>query len=118
MAVDINPLVNPYVRKGKVLPPGGQQYLKRRNIRPGMVVPKDICHKAFLQKGWVWGGSWRSVRDYQHFEKKKYKVLSRKSGKRTYNHKSKRENDLVPRQKGSMRQDNRILTKEIGLNHD
>jgi hypothetical protein len=25
--------------------------------------------RSFTARGWEWGGDWRSLKDYQHFEK-------------------------------------------------
>ena len=73
MAVDVNPLYNPclYVRSGRVLPPEGKAYAhdraKRKDI-PGKIDTADLCYRLFLSRGFRWGGSWRSLKDYQHFE--------------------------------------------------
>jgi hypothetical protein len=32
-----------------------------------MIVPHDIVRRAFRNIGWEWGGTWASVKDYQHF---------------------------------------------------
>ncbi|MBQ4398977.1 MAG: M15 family metallopeptidase [Bacteroidales bacterium] len=29
----------------------------------------DFCKEVFTSFGFRWGGHWRSVKDYQHFEK-------------------------------------------------
>lgn len=67
-AIDINPVENPYVKGTTVLPPSGKPYVKRSPRRPGMIVNRDHVVKAFAAKGFDWGGSWRSLKDYQHFE--------------------------------------------------
>jgi hypothetical protein len=67
VAIDINPVENPYVRDGNVLPPAGAEYLDRQDLRPGMIVDGGVT-AAFDQIGFDWGGSWRSLKDYQHFE--------------------------------------------------
>lgn len=74
MAVDVNPLYNPclYVRSGRVLPPEGKPYAHNRSKRKditGMIDASDLCYRLFLSRGFRWGGSWRSLKDYQHFEK-------------------------------------------------
>ena len=74
MAVDVNPLYNPclYVRSGRVLPPEGKPYARDRDRRkdiPGKIDTADLCYRLFLSRGFRWGGSWRSLKDYQHFEK-------------------------------------------------
>jgi len=71
LAIDINPLTNPYVTpKGEVSPPEGQRYKDRTLKVPGLIVAGDACHKAFARRGWIWGGAWRRAKDYQHFEVK------------------------------------------------
>jgi hypothetical protein len=67
LAIDINPVENPYVRDGDVLPLAGVEYLDREDIRPGMIVEGEVT-TAFDEIGFVWGGSWRTLKDYQHFE--------------------------------------------------
>lgn len=74
MAVDVNPLYNPcvYVRSGRVLPPEGRAYAHGRDKRkdiPGKIDATDLCYRLFVSRGFRWGGAWRSLKDYQHFEK-------------------------------------------------
>ncbi|MBR5749588.1 MAG: M15 family metallopeptidase [Prevotella sp.] len=74
MAVDINPLYNPYVRTGKngrriVEPATATKYVDRRRSFPYKIVKGDLLHRLFLQHGFKWGGSWRTKKDWQHFEK-------------------------------------------------
>ncbi len=69
-AIDINPLQNPYVKGDVVLPEAGRNYLDRGLLRQGMIIESDMCHRAFVDRGWAWGGHWQSLKDYQHFEKK------------------------------------------------
>jgi D-alanyl-D-alanine carboxypeptidase len=69
-AIDINPVQNPYVTRRTVEPASGEAYAsaeKRVNSRVGMIRQGDIVIKAFAGIGWKWGGTWNSVRDYQHF---------------------------------------------------
>lgn len=68
IAIDINPVQNPYVKNDIILPESGKEYLDRENIRKGMIVEGDPCYNAFKQRGWIWGGEWNSLKDYQHFE--------------------------------------------------
>lgn len=72
LAIDINPLYNPYVRGNKVEPSSSRPYAfnrsKRKNI-PMKIDTNDLCYKLFRQHGFIWGGSWSSCKDYQHFEK-------------------------------------------------
>lgn len=70
MAVDINPLENPYINsKGTVSPKGGELYVDRKSGRPHMIDENDLCYKLFIERGFIWGGAWNSVKDYQHFQK-------------------------------------------------
>jgi hypothetical protein len=66
LAIDINPVENPYVDGTRVRPPAGRAYLDRSRRRPGMVVARDVVVRAFAAIGWSWGGRW-SPPDYQHF---------------------------------------------------
>ena len=66
LAIDINPLVNPYVTQRGVSPPEGAPYVDRASTTPGLITPGDVVTTAFEQAGWSWGGTWRSP-DYQHF---------------------------------------------------
>jgi hypothetical protein len=67
-AVDLNPLVNPYVTKnGSVFPPGGAAYVDRDPGVAGLVVDGDPVVEAFAGIGWGWGGHWQGAKDYQHF---------------------------------------------------
>jgi len=66
-AIDINPVQNPYVSGETVLPPAGERYLNRKDVRPGMIVSGGVVVKAFAAIGWGWGGHFRSIKDYQHF---------------------------------------------------
>ena len=74
LAVDSNPLYNPCVRKRPdgsvhITPKDGIPYADRRKPSPYRLRRGDLCHRLFLQHGFIWGGSWRTVKDYQHFEK-------------------------------------------------
>ena len=64
-AVDINPRQNPFV-KGDIILPKGSAY------RPGAPGTLDENHPlvlAFIERGWEWGGHWKHLKDYHHFEK-------------------------------------------------
>ena len=67
LAIDINPVENPYLVDGNALPPAGAPYADRATDRPGMAVPDGTLVKAFAAVGWQWGGAWQSAPDYQHF---------------------------------------------------
>ncbi len=66
-AIDVNPLVNPYVRGSSVDPPEGAAYADRSRTDPGMIHAGDAVVRAFAAQGWGWGGSWSGGKDYQHF---------------------------------------------------
>ena len=76
LAIDINPLYNPCLNKrtGLVQPANGKRYAYRRTNKKCQPIryinPNDLCYKLFVQHGFFWGGSWQTVHDYQHFEKK------------------------------------------------
>ena len=65
-AVDVNPVENPYLLGGRVLPPAGARFLDRDAYRRGMAVRGGGLVDAFAAAGWGWGGVWSSP-DYQHF---------------------------------------------------
>lgn len=68
-AVDINPLVNPYVdARGHVEPATGVPWLDRTRRDIGMLHDGDPAVEVFVSSGWRWGGHWRTPVDYQHFE--------------------------------------------------
>ena len=69
-AIDINPLVNPYVKKSVVLPETAREYTDRTLDAQGMINLDSECVKIFKKYGWDWGGDWKSLKDYQHFEKR------------------------------------------------
>ena len=68
-AIDINPLWNPMVTGGTVLPPGGAAFAGRDKPRPGLLRKGDQAVRAFTSRGWTWGGDWVEMKDYQHFQK-------------------------------------------------
>ena len=70
MAVDINPLQNPCVRGSRTRPATAQDYVDRSQDFPHKIDENDFCKKTFESYGFRWGGRWRSVKDYQHFEKR------------------------------------------------
>jgi hypothetical protein len=66
LAVDLNPIENPYVGCGATRKPASKPYLNRKRLRPGMVTPAVV--RAFRSIGWGWGGSWPGdTKDYMHF---------------------------------------------------
>ena len=69
LAVDINPFENPYVRPSRVRPAGASAFADRTKDFPHKIDKDDLCYRLFREHGFSWGGTWRSVQDYQHFEK-------------------------------------------------
>lgn len=74
LAVDINPLYNPCVRTRAngtriIQPAAGKPYARRTLSHPYMIQPDDLLCRLMKQHGFRWGGAWRSLKDYQHFEK-------------------------------------------------
>ncbi len=66
LAVDLNPVENPYVGCGQSRDRKAQSYRDRSRVRRGMVTPAVIA--AFRSIGWGWGGSWSgNTKDYMHF---------------------------------------------------
>lgn len=87
-AIDINPLINPYVKNvgdqsshsvsnnckyiSRELstwtdnaPNWGLEIAKKANIDTNTKI-----YDIFIKYGWTWGGDWNSPKDYQHFEKR------------------------------------------------
>lgn len=74
LAIDINPLYNPCVRRKKdgsllIQPTTGKPYANRSRSFRYKITKNDLCYRLFLQHGFSWGGNWRTLKDYQHFEK-------------------------------------------------
>lgn len=73
MAIDINPFYNPYVTypdgKERISPAGSEVYADRSNDNPHMIWKGDLCYQLFIDHGFTWGGEWKSLKDYQHFQK-------------------------------------------------
>ncbi|HLM32039.1 MAG TPA: M15 family metallopeptidase [Solirubrobacterales bacterium] len=69
LAIDLNPVENPYVSGSHVSPPAGRPYADRSRHARGMVHAGDPVVRAFARSaGWEWGGSWAgATRDFQHF---------------------------------------------------
>ena len=65
LAIDINPKQNPYVKNGSNSPAGSIYELDEN----GTICPDSEIVRAFKEKGWTWGGDWKSLKDYQHFQK-------------------------------------------------
>jgi len=68
-AIDINPRNNPMVLDGAVFPPSGTAFVDRNSSAPGTLRAGSRAVVEFTRRGWTWGGTWVSMKDYQHFEK-------------------------------------------------
>lgn len=66
LAIDINPSLNPYIKNGKSLP----ENCIYDTTKAGTILSDSDLVKEFKWRGWQWGGDWKSLKDYQHFEKK------------------------------------------------
>ena len=74
LAIDINPLYNPYITYNKdhsinVSPAAGEDYADRSRSFPYKIDENDLCYRLFKEHGFTWGGDWNSCKDYQHFQK-------------------------------------------------
>ncbi|MDF3034392.1 MAG: family metallopeptidase [Alphaproteobacteria bacterium] len=83
LAIDLNPLQNPYISflddkdiqgdgNAKILPQSGCSYINRTNLRTGMI---ESCErgnaviKIFKEHGFPeWGGNWNTPIDWMHFQ--------------------------------------------------
>jgi len=66
LAVDINPVQNPHIKRNIVQPVNGKYDINSA----GTILKNSRIVQEFRKRGWQWGGTWRSSQDYQHFEKK------------------------------------------------
>lgn len=81
LAIDLNPLYNPYVKGKTVQPKGSKNYAWNRNpasyktspmgenIGRFIITQYSLPYRLFTKHGFKWGGAWKSLKDYQHFEK-------------------------------------------------
>jgi len=73
LAIDINPFYNPYVTYPDgvehISPEGSEPYADREADFPHKIGKDgDLCWQLFSERGFTWGGDWRSLKDYQHFQ--------------------------------------------------
>lgn len=72
LAVDINTLYNPYIKEtdGKRIlePATAEAYIDRSKDFPYKIEKGDLCYRLFTECGFEWGGEWKTLKDYQHFE--------------------------------------------------
>lgn len=72
-AIDINPQQNPYVTyKNGVAQwshDNADDYIDRDTGLPHVITHDDLCYQLFKAHGFDWGGDWKTMKDYQHFDK-------------------------------------------------
>ncbi|MBV8763093.1 MAG: M15 family metallopeptidase [Deltaproteobacteria bacterium] len=66
LAIDINPVENPWRRPERLVPAEGAAYADRRMIRPGMFVRPGPVVAMLDEQGWEWGGDWNHAWDDHH----------------------------------------------------
>ncbi len=70
LAIDINPVQNPYREGALTAPQAGRAYDESQERRlgvTGIIRDGDTVTRAFARRGWSWGGRWTHTIDYQHF---------------------------------------------------
>ncbi|MCP5369795.1 MAG: M15 family metallopeptidase [Rickettsiaceae bacterium] len=69
LAIDINPVQNPYITHYNntvlIQPSISKDFLDRTHQKPGMV---ENIVELFVSHGFNWGGHWKTIKDYHHFE--------------------------------------------------
>ncbi len=68
LAIDINPLYNPYVHDDEIYPVTAVKYADRSSNFIMKIDENDFAYRIFVKYGFNWGGNWTNVKDYQHFE--------------------------------------------------
>jgi len=74
LAIDINPLINPYISSiGIVSPKEAKKYAPRVHKSDivsdrAKLIKGDEAVEIFKKWGFSWGGDWREIKDYKHFE--------------------------------------------------
>jgi poly-gamma-glutamate synthesis protein (capsule biosynthesis protein) len=71
-AIDLDPVQNPDLSGPSVTPRAGRRFAgvdrsAAEHAPPGVVTADGPVVRAFARIGWVWGGTWTSGKDYQHF---------------------------------------------------
>ncbi len=70
MAVDINPLYNPFINGNYFEPKAAEPHLDRSQDLIHYIDAEDLVVQLFKEKGFVWGGDFSGRKDYQHFQMK------------------------------------------------
>jgi D-alanyl-D-alanine carboxypeptidase len=72
-AIDLNPLINPYVDKSGTSHKKSLDFVSKQQREKssayGMILRDGVVVKTFKKYGWTWGGDWKTIKDYQHFSK-------------------------------------------------
>ncbi len=66
LAIDINPVENPWRRPGRIVPPEGAAFADRADDPAGDVRAARAGRRAIDELGWEWGGDWRHACDDHH----------------------------------------------------
>ena len=76
-AIDINPIENPYISKSGYISHKSSLFYKKRVHKDltnqkdrALLLKNDDVTQIFKKYKWSWGGDWKTIKDYQHFEKK------------------------------------------------
>ena len=72
LAIDINPLYNPYILGNEIYPKTAITYTNRLKDFKGKITHNDLAYQIFTKYGWKWGGDFINSKDYQHFYKEIY----------------------------------------------
>ena len=76
LAIDLNPRENPYVptvdgtADYSALDEEEYYYAtNRKDTDAHVITHEDLAYQLFTEHGFTWGGDWKTLKDYQHFEK-------------------------------------------------
>jgi hypothetical protein len=70
-AIDINPVLNPYMKGNLILPKNAKKPHELKSDAPGKITFGSLPYLLFTQRGWDWGGGWKGeVIDKHHLEKR------------------------------------------------
>ena len=74
LALDINPLYNPYITSTPsgvewIVPKNAIRYTDRTLDFPMKITKDDICCRIFTEHGFRWGGTFFNAPDYMHFDR-------------------------------------------------
>ena len=75
VTIDINPIQNPYIYKdGTSSHKKSKEFINRiskndKAQNKAMLLANSKVVLVFKKYGWKWGGDWKNIKDYQHFQK-------------------------------------------------